>query len=891
MKVRKIYTQLILTMVTFLLFGWGSLAAAGIDLTGPVITEPFPVGLINDPTPSFGAIVSDDSGIAAGVSLVSVDGGPPVSGLVYDQATGVISTEWPIPLIDGMHSVLLEVKDTQGNVSNSSWNFTLDATPPLITQGAPVEGTVQVMTTNSLPSYYFYVTDNNRVTEAKFYLNDILQNNCILRDWGATQLAYTTGNPVYPDGVVTARLELKDAAGNTTIRNWKISVEGRPLVSSLSPNGTTTSYTPTIQAYIRDQVGVDTSNMLLSIDGGSEINVAPYYNRVTKYLNYPVTTPFSPEKHTITLKARCINGHETVTTWNFWYDLELPKVSKVILQNYPAQGKQFEVQEAAVLPRGKDLSFQFITSEQLYLFEMTLDGLPIQANGSYIYWSRLYNTVWALNTTTLPDGPHKFTVRMVDAGLNEGTYSLNFTISESPAISDEKPVNLAKVPIPKYDNLNYYRENTDRRFEAILTDPKPVISMKITDGNDTLTPGDITFKLDGVEKPFAYDQSTGMLTYNPPEKLEDETVHTINVIARDKAGNNTNAEWKFYINTYPRMTWDTDKTCLTCHAESGKLHFPATPEGTAQYPTNCKNCHGVYVAQTMDQRCINCHRDYWHITVYPQGTFHEVSHGDQTGIPTVMLDTAHRAETGSCSPCHAKSINREHARPDRTTATGGLITCSTCHLSSDNNVQQAIATGNSNCGGCHGSNGDGHEAVHTSGLDANCTAVCHKASLTQEHLNNPKTQIKALNCDTCHSSAKPVVAAAIANNRIQCAACHLDAHNVYLALPIDGDIPLFPGLKWTTPILGSIWGDEVPADFNNGYVVISSSAGTLTGEAVLAYYKNNMVVQGWAQVSSDPVDLVKYDLTFEKAGRKSLIRFVQVPGKEGPVSRVIMMYK
>lgn len=390
-------------------------------------------------------------------------------------------------------------------------------------------------------------------------------------------------------------------------------------------------------------------------------------------------------------------------------------------------------------------------------------------------------------------------------------------------------------------------------------------------------------------QPFSFDSLTGTLTHTPTSDLPDETVYTISLTAADQAGNTTNGEWKFYINTFPTMPWATDKTCVSCHPNNLNIHLPATPEEKVRYGTTCESCHGNNIS-TIEQRCISCHKDQWHFTVYPAGSYHEVAFGDRTGIPTLTLDTLHRTESGSCASCHAKSINREHQQPGRTDAAGKPINCDTCHLSTSPTVTQAIYNNQTSCAACHSLGGNGHEAVHITKLDANCTKVCHTASLTQEHMANPKTQKKKLDCDTCHASQDPKHVSAIANNRIECATCHGEAHNMLLALMPDTDIPVLSSLQWTTPVPAKIWRGEVPANLESGYVLISSASETLKGSDVLAFYKAQMINNKWTQTNTDPTDLNNYQLSFTKTSRQALVRFHSVAGIAGPLYRITIVY-
>ncbi len=874
------------TMLVLLLIG--TVALAEEDVNPPVISSAFPVDNVNNATPQIGAVVIDDGAVVAENCTVSLDDGPAATGLVYDNGTQTLSINWPIPLPDGTHTVKLEAKDAAGNIASYNWSFVVDTLAPVITKGIPDEGTVQQLKTNALPEYDVICNDASGIKAARFFVNDVLSTKSVLLDWGDEKLALLSSQSA-KDGTYNFRVELEDFAGNITIRTWQVQVCGVPNITSCSPSGTITSTTPTIKAYITDYCGVDTNNMFMTIDGGPEINVTAFYSTKTKYLTYLVKSPLAPAKHTVMLRVRCINGHETTKSWTFSYDSGAPQMTKAVLLNYPENTgtrTEFALTEGVKLPKGNNLLFTFLVSEALSQMRVTLDGSLVTAKNSYEYGTSLYSRTWVLDERILNDGLHNINIQMTDSSGNKGVYNLNFTVCDVPEISDENPSNLAKLPLPTLSSGVI----TDRRWEAVVTTTKPNISMKITDGNDTLQSSAISFKIDGQDQPFTYDPATGVLTYQPEENLENEAVHVITVNASDAAGNNVSAEWKFYINTYPNMAWSTDQTCVNCHTNNRKIHLPTTAEDAAKYGTNCRNCHGDNSLQTLEQRCIACHKNLWHQSIYPQGEFHEVSYKDQTGIPTTTLDTIHRSDSGGCEVCHAKSINREHQRPGRTDVDGNPITCDTCHLSTKVNVIQTITDGKTGCVNCHNTPETNHESVHISKMDANCTKECHKASLVQEHTANPKTQTKSLTCGTCHESKEPKVVAAIANNKIECGYCHNQAHNMIWAANAVNDVPLMAGLKWTSPMAASLWKGEVPPEMEKGYVVLSNSTTQLAGEEVLAYYKDTLTGKGWLSEGSEPTDMNNFTVAFTKGASKIFLQFVPVTGKTGEIHRIKLVY-
>lgn len=250
-------------------------------------------------------------------------------------------------------------------------------------------------------------------------------------------------------------------------------------------------------------------------------------------------------------------------------------------------------------------------------------------------------------------------------------------------------------------------------------------------------------------------------------------------------------------------------TCAACH--SGDL--PTIHKGA------CTPCHAPGV--TPSARCADCHTDASHATLHVivrtdtctgaqchDGTsLTAIQEGTATVAPHQLCVTCHQStdpavvsaiSTGNknCSACHGAFTDHaaQHA-VDRSldtcsganchpTTLTSLTTlhpaCATCHGSADPAVVAAIAAKKTACSACHAFSG--HQAVHSSSLDASCIAPgCHASTsvdLTVQHAT----------CATCHDSTDPAVHAAVAAHDTRCIACHPDAGHIgvhAVTLPAD----------------------------------------------------------------------------------------------------------
>ena len=113
-----------------------------VDTTGPVLSQPSPTGTITTTTPALSVITTDGgSGVDPKGIAMTLSNGVVSSRLTptYDPQNGRISYQVPTtvtgvgvgqsPLLDGTYTVTTSVRDRAGNVSSTSWRFTVKTLP------------------------------------------------------------------------------------------------------------------------------------------------------------------------------------------------------------------------------------------------------------------------------------------------------------------------------------------------------------------------------------------------------------------------------------------------------------------------------------------------------------------------------------------------------------------------------------------------------------------------------------------------------------------------------------------------------------------------------------------------------------------------------------------
>lgn len=463
----------------------------------------------------------------------------------------------------------------------------------------------------------------------------------------------------------------------------------------------------------------------------------------------------------------------------------------------------------------------------------------------------------------LPDGPHTAAVTGTNGTGRTFSRTWSFTVAAPPKVMQPQPANGSSVATQA-----------------------PTISAMIED-NGTIA--SMEMLVDGARVPAIYDATTKVLSYTPIEALANDRVHSVHVEATDAGGLKGSADWSFTVQVYADMP--VSSVCEDCHDPQthpmnncDRCHT-VVPIGHGlpyQPVSSCRQCHGIVshgpkviipgvtwgggdVPQPGYTGYWGNYCTYCHQAKYPTIPRHP---DDNASFHNTSMDMS------SCAPCHVKSLTREHFRYKD--AAGAALTCAACHgASAPTKVKTAIAAKNTSCDACHDfASGAAHEALHApAGLDARCTS-CHKDSLTQEHMNNPATQSRALTCATCHNSSDGQVRWAIFSADKKCSACHRAGHNLAM-IPGATGVPLYDGFLWSPPIDTAIFAGEswVPAEFAaGGKVVVSNRRSDVTGDQVWTYYRGALTAAGWTVATAPPApgsDL--YSVTFKKGAHVALL--------------------
>ena len=285
-------------------------------------------------------------------------------------------------LADGEHTFTVKATDTAGNTSEDAYTWTIDATPPTVT----ITGGKPASPTNS--------------TSASFSFTASDPTQCKLDGGEYTACTSPVTYSGLADGPHTFTVKATDAASNTAEDSYTwavdataptVAIVGGPaaLSNTRSPTFTFTASEPT----------------QCKLEGGAFAACASPQG----YSN------LADGEHTFTVKATDTAGNTSEDAYTWTIDATPPTVS---IATGPSG-----------LTKSRSAAFTFIASDTT---QCKLDDsafAPCSSPAAY---------------DNLPDGPHSFTVRAIDAAQNSAEASRTWTVDATPPIvqvTGDKPGN------------------------------------------------------------------------------------------------------------------------------------------------------------------------------------------------------------------------------------------------------------------------------------------------------------------------------------------------------------------------------------------------------------------------------------------------------------------
>ncbi len=317
-----------------------------VDTTPPAIAFQSPLPKINSNTPAVTISYSDaTSGVDPNTLVVTLDG-TNISTLIApgaSTATGVL--QLTPPLADGTHVLTASVQDRAGNASQpATLSFFVDTVPPVVSFAAPLDNS---FTNNPAPSLTLQYSDGSGtgvdVSSVKIYLQQGTSPATDITSYfqiGSQQAkGAISATASLADGTYIVSAVVNDLVGNSRNAHATFVVDTVPPTGTIqapAANGILNTAAASVALlYQDDRSGVDTSKLLLTVDGVNE--TAALTISSTQAMG---TLPSLQDgNHTIQLTVFDRSGNSsTVISQTFETDTTPPTISASIVPPPNASG-------------------------------------------------------------------------------------------------------------------------------------------------------------------------------------------------------------------------------------------------------------------------------------------------------------------------------------------------------------------------------------------------------------------------------------------------------------------------------------------------------------------------------------------------------------------------
>ncbi|HDR2795657.1 TPA: Ig-like domain repeat protein, partial [Enterobacter asburiae] len=508
-------------------------------VVAPVITLSDDTGVLGDnqtnvDTPTF-AIRTDVDVVSV---MVSIDGGAAV------PATLDSAGQWRITsskLVEGNHSISVMVTDNAGNTSSSSLTFNIDTTlsTPTVdladTSDSGISNTDNI-TNDNTPAFKLGNIDPD-VTDVQVILNGTVYDAQLMDG------VWIFNAPVLADGDYTVVVKAIDDAGNERSSSpvtVTIDTDVQPVTIALDKNSDTGSsatdnYTSdTTPTFNFSNIPADVAGTTLTINGKQ------YAIDLSNGTSFTLPDALPDGNWTATVTVVDIAGNQASSQLNFTIDTEVAKPTIDLVAGSDSGDSQTDDLTNTAKPQfrlgGVDVDdCDFVT--------IVISGTDGKYRESWTVSAKDYGEELWNCPVSLSDSSYQITVTTSDlAGNKQSSDALNFEIDTVTSINSV--VLLDDTGSSTTDNLT--NVNTP---EFAISAPDDVTHVSIL--------------IDGKVAGSAIKQADGKWHFTAGELADG--AHTLSVTVTDKAGNISQQELAFTVDT----TLSTPTLTLTGESDSG----------------------------------------------------------------------------------------------------------------------------------------------------------------------------------------------------------------------------------------------------------------------------------------------------------------------------------
>jgi hypothetical protein len=455
-------------------------------------------------------------------------------------------------LSEGIHTLVIDAADEQGDTSEQTVTFTVDLTKPSVAVDpiglsgligtSAVTGTGTVTDTTLVGDSVLFNLDNGDSISAP-----VVAASDGLSGTFAIALADLTPGP----HMLT--IQGFDKAGNSVVSTVPIIYDATPptIAMTIGHDGFLNQTNPVLTGTVGDNYGVSDS-ITYSLDGAGAVAFALDRNSTLTEGGFAIATSGLAEGlHTIQINATDLVGNASSQTFSFVIDLTAPAL---VIDTIGTQGYTRQVPITGTLSDDRR-----IYGTIQYAFDGgSFTQQPVDPAGSDT------QATFTIATTGLSDGPHMLTVIGEDQAGNTSQSSSSFIVgTHGPTVTSVTP---QKTVIGPHNQV------------TITFAPDQIVADQVTRGASYLLQasggdgvfGDANaFTIPLFDDEIAYNSTTRTVQINLPAPLAEDTYQLIirgsgSSVIHDLAGNPFNNgvddAHRFVILDLPALTREPKQT-------------------------------------------------------------------------------------------------------------------------------------------------------------------------------------------------------------------------------------------------------------------------------------------------------------------------------------------
>ena len=502
-----------------------------VDEEPPTIGTTSPHGVVRTSTPTVTAGATDLSGIASIAIAVMSSGGDVVEGETAMAEDGTSASFNPgAGLANDTYMVAAVVTDNAGNIANTNWSFTLEAsydtTQPSIDVTSP-HGIVR----GNMPIIRASASDVSDTAQeglsgiASIEISVAASDGSAVEgssEFDAGSAAAFTPAAGLANGEYTASATVTDNSGNVNTASWSFTVEvimdmTAPSIGNTSPQGISRSAMPEISVAATDDLsGIGSIEIAVMNSAGDAVDGSTAMGEGSAI--FTPSAALANDTYTASATVTDNSGNVSTASWSFVIEV-IMDVTAPIIANTSPQGISRSATPEISVAATDDLSG--IGSIEIAVMNSAgdaVDGSTAMGDGAAIFTP----------STALANDTYTVSTVVSDNSGNTSTATWSFVVEvvmdvAEPIIGATSPSGIVRIDMPTI---------TASATDDLSGVGSIEISVAAGDGS-------------AVDGSSEFDGGT-MGTFTPSAALANDT-YTATAVATDNAGNETKGSWSFTV--------------------------------------------------------------------------------------------------------------------------------------------------------------------------------------------------------------------------------------------------------------------------------------------------------------------------------------------------------